>query len=138
MQNFVNAVVDSKAILDAKLWHAHFGHLNFASFLLRLQKSNMVASLPPPLEARVKHVYEGYILGKMQCAKFPKDGSVRATCRLQLVHNDVCGPMQTPSLGNYLYFVTFIGDYSRHTWVITLGIHGYIHLKQSSKCLCAL
>lgn len=50
---------------------------------------------------------------------FPKDGSVRATCRLQLVHSDVCGPMQT-SLGNYIYFVTFIDDYSSHAWVYPL------------------
>ena len=33
VQNFANAVVDSKAISDAKLWHARFGHLNFASLL---------------------------------------------------------------------------------------------------------
>ncbi|WP_165303590.1 DDE-type integrase/transposase/recombinase, partial [Enterobacter cloacae complex sp. CH23B] len=117
-QNFANAVADSRAISNAKLWHARFGHLNFAS-LLRLQKSDMVASLPP-LEAPVKHVCEGCILGKMQRSKFPKDGSLRATCRLQLVHSDVCGPMQTPSLGNYLYFVTFIDDYSRHAWVFPL------------------
>jgi len=68
-QNFANAVVDSKVVSDAKLWHARFGHLNFAS-LLRLQKSDMVASLPL-LEAPVKHVCEGCILGKMQRAKFP-------------------------------------------------------------------
>ncbi|MCO5562978.1 hypothetical protein L7F22_016614 [Adiantum nelumboides] len=117
-KNFANAVVDTKAISDAKLWHARFGHLNFVS-LLRLQKSDMVASLPP-LEAPVKHVCEGCILDKMQRSKFPKDGSVRATCRLQLVHSDICGPMQTPSLGNYLYFVTFIDYYSRHAWVFPL------------------
>ncbi|MCO5573108.1 hypothetical protein L7F22_026873 [Adiantum nelumboides] len=71
-QNFANVVVDTKAISDAKLWHARFGHLNFAS-LLRLQKYDMVASLPS-LEAPVKHVCEGCILGKMQHSKFPKDG----------------------------------------------------------------
>ncbi|MCO5558079.1 hypothetical protein L7F22_011655 [Adiantum nelumboides] len=60
-QNFANAVMDTKAISYAKLWHARFGHLNFAS-LLRLQKSDMVASLPL-LEAPVKHVCEGCILG---------------------------------------------------------------------------
>ena len=26
-------ILDSQAILDAKIWHARFGHLNFASFL---------------------------------------------------------------------------------------------------------
>lgn len=32
-----NVVSDSKVVSDAKLWHAHFGHLNYAS-LLCLQK----------------------------------------------------------------------------------------------------
>ena len=79
----------------------------------------MVASLSP-LEAPLKHVCEGFILGKMQRSSFPKDGSVRATRKLQLIHSDVCGPMQTPSFGNHLYFVTFIDDYSRHAWVYPL------------------
>ena len=39
------AVSDLKAVSDAKLWHACFGHLNFAS-LFRLQKFDMVSSLP--------------------------------------------------------------------------------------------
>ena len=33
--------------------------------------------------------------------------------RLQLVHSDVRGPMQTESLGGRKYFATFIDDYSR-------------------------
>jgi len=80
----------------------------------------------------MKHVCEGCILGKMQRAKFPKDGSIRATSKLQLVHSDVCGPMQTPSLGNYLYFVTFIDDYSRHAWVYPLKAksEGFMFFKQ--------
>ena len=28
--------------------------------------------------------------------------------------------MQTPSFGNYLYFVTFIDDFSRYTWLYFL------------------
>ena len=73
-------VSDLQTVSDAKLWHARFGHLNFAS-LLRLQKSEMV-SLLPRLEAPPKHVCEGCNLGKMQRASFPKDGSVRAERRL--------------------------------------------------------
>ena len=118
MEDVACTVSDLQEVLDAKLWHARFGHLNFAS-LLRLQKSQMVSSLPH-LEAPPKHVCEGCILGKMQRASFPKDGSVRAECKLQLIHSDVYGPMQTPSFGNYLYFVTFIDDYSRHAWVYPL------------------
>ena len=41
-------------------------------------------------------------------------GEIRSTRRLQLVHSDVCGPMQTESLGGRKFFVTFIGRlYSR-------------------------
>ena len=92
--------------------------LNFSN-LLRLHKSDMVSSLFI-LKAPEKHVCEGCILGKMQRASFPKDGSVRAERKLQLVHSDVCNPMRTPSFGNHLYFVTFIDDYSRHAWVYPL------------------
>ncbi|MCO5614429.1 hypothetical protein L7F22_068711 [Adiantum nelumboides] len=51
---------------------------------------------------------------------FSQDGSVRATRKLQLVHSDVCGPMRTPSVGNSLYFVTFIDDFLRFCWVYPL------------------
>ena len=112
------SVSDLQAMSDAKLWHARFGHLNFSS-LLRLHKNDMVMSLPN-LKSPEKHVCEGCILGKMQRASFLKDGSVRAVKKLQLVHSDVCGPMRTPSFGNFLYFVTFIDDYSRHAWVYPL------------------
>ncbi len=53
---------------------------------------------------------------------------MRATHKLQLVHSDVCGPMQTPSFGNYLYFVTFLDDYSRHAWVYPLKAKSEVFL----------
>ena len=100
VEDLACVVMDSQAISDAKLWHARFGHLNFAS-LLRLQKFEMVSSLPK-LEAPVKHVCEGCILGKMQHASFPKDESIRAERRLQLIHSDVCGPMHHMGFGSRL------------------------------------
>ena len=39
---------------------------------------------------------------------------------LEIVHFDICGPMQTSSIGGYKYFLTFIDDYSRKTWVYFL------------------
>ena len=44
---------------------------------------------------------------------FKSVGDIRSTRQLQLVHSDVCGPMQTRSIGGQNYFVTFIDDYSR-------------------------
>jgi hypothetical protein len=36
---------------------------------------------------------------------------------LDLVHSDVCGPMPIPFSSGYLYYVTFIDDYSRRTCI---------------------
>ena len=33
---------------------------------------------------------------------------------------DLCGPMQTPSLNGSVYFMTFIDDFSRKTWLYLL------------------
>lgn len=46
--------------------------------------------------------------------------SWRAKSPLELVHASICGDMQEPSLGKKFYFLTFIDDYSRHTWVYFL------------------
>jgi transposase InsO family protein len=39
---------------------------------------------------------------------------------LDLIHSDVCGPMITASLNEYLYYVLFIDDHSRKTWIYFL------------------
>jgi hypothetical protein len=37
-----------------------------------------------------------------------------------LIHSDVCGPMIVASLNGYLYYVLFIDDHSRKTWIYFL------------------
>jgi hypothetical protein len=39
---------------------------------------------------------------------------------LQLVHSDVFGPVSIPSLGKYVYYVSFIEDFSMNTWIYLL------------------
>ena len=60
---------------------------------------------------------ESYILGKNHREKFISGVSNREKEPLELVHTDLCGPMQTPSLTGNVYFMSFIDDYSRKTWV---------------------
>ena len=56
---------------------------------------------------------EGCLEGKMCRKPFPTVGEIRSMHKLQLVHSDVCGSMQTQSIGGAKYFVTFVDDY---TW----------------------
>eukprot|EP00253_Pinus_taeda_P025343 PITA_25343 len=50
---------------------------------------------------------------------FPSSGK-RSKQILQLVHSDVFGPVKVPSLGKSVYYVSFIDDFSRNTWIYFL------------------
>ncbi|KAL0434235.1 UNVERIFIED_CONTAM: hypothetical protein Slati_2757800 [Sesamum latifolium] len=43
--------------------------------------------------------------------------SAIANSLLDLVHTDVCGPLNTPARGGFSYFITFIDDHSRYGYV---------------------
>ncbi|CAI7782009.1 unnamed protein product, partial [Closterium sp. NIES-54] len=55
--------------------------------------------------------------GKLRRTSFPTS-TTRASAPLELVHTDVCGPMQTPEREKgSKYFITFLDDFSRLSWV---------------------
>ena len=39
---------------------------------------------------------------------------------LEIVHSDLCGPMYSSSLSRYVYYVSFIDDFSHKTWIYFL------------------
>jgi transposase InsO family protein len=99
------------------LWHLRYGHLSFKG-LKTLHEKNMVEGLPKincPTE-----MCEDCIVGKQHRDSFPQGKAWRAEQILQLVHSDICGPINPTSNGNKRYFITFIDDYSRKTWVYFL------------------
>ena len=99
------------------IWHLRYGHLNFGGLEL-LSKKAMVKGLPT-----INHpeqVCEGCLVGKQFKKSFPKESSSRARRPLELIHTDVCGPIKPGSLGNSNYFLLFIDDFSRKTWVYFL------------------
>ena len=75
----------------------------------------MVLGLP---EMDVQHnPCESCIPAKHQRNSFPNAASVKAQSPLELVHSDLCEPMQTQLIGGSFYFWPFIDDFSRMTWV---------------------
>lgn len=96
------------------IWHRRFGHFNYNGLKILHQK-NMMRDLPAIHQK--EDVCEGCLLGKQHRKPFPSDKAWRAKKVLELVHTDVCGPMRTPSMTQNRYFILFIDDYTRMTWV---------------------
>ena len=98
----------------ANIWHKRFGHLG-ENNLRKLINRDMVLNL----ECSTKELdfCESCAIGKACSLPFPRHSESRATEVLELLHTDVIGPMQTPSIGGAKYIVTFIDDMSRFVWV---------------------
>ena len=62
---------------------------------------------------------EHSIYGKKNRVIFPY-GATRERVILELIHNDVFGPIPIPSLGKSMYYVSFIDYFSRNTWIYFL------------------
>ena len=63
--------------------------------------------------------FEPCVLEKKHKYHFPKRKIWRARQSLQLIHSDLCS-VEVPSHGGNKYFITFIDDFSRKTWVYFL------------------
>lgn len=100
------------------LWHRKYGHLGQDS-LKKLVHKDMVEGLEYDPSNDIGFC-EACVHGKHHRAKFPKEGGKRAKKILGLVHSDVCGKIGTESNGGAKYFVTFIDDFTRYTWVYAL------------------
>jgi hypothetical protein len=60
-----------------------------------------------------------FIYGKQIQVRFPY-GATRENGILELVHSDVFDMVTMPSLGVSMYYVSFIDNFSRKTWIYFL------------------
>ncbi|KAK4401017.1 Retrovirus-related Pol polyprotein from transposon TNT 1-94 [Sesamum angolense] len=114
-----SVVINTRKAMKAQedqswLWHRRLGHFNFQGLKILHQKK-MMTDLPQ-IQA-VEGACEACLQGKQHKKPFPSGTSWRAKAVLELIHTDVCGPMRTPSHEQNRYFILFIDDYSRMTWV---------------------
>ncbi|KAK4395806.1 Retrovirus-related Pol polyprotein from transposon RE2 [Sesamum angolense] len=89
-------------------WHSRLGHPSLPT----LQK------ILPIDSARLE--CESCELGKHHRASFPPRVEKRSSSPFTLVHSDIWGPCRFESLRGFRYFITFVDDYSRMTWVYLL------------------
>lgn len=112
--NSTSVCVSVSTLNNTWLWHKRYGHINLKS-LQFAYKHNFITGLSSI--AYTNDVCRTCQLGKSHRKPFHVNQAWRASEKLELVHSDVCGPMNTASLSNNKYFVLFIDDYTRMTWV---------------------
>lgn len=104
----------SKEKLNAEIWHRRLGHLNRKSMSL-LKK--MSTGIDDNLDMR--ETCEDCVYGKQERTPF-KVSKKQSSDILELIHTDLCGPMEKESLGGAKYFMTFIDDFSRYLFIYIL------------------
>lgn len=100
------------------LWHRRMGHLGVRN--LKLLRNIMATGVSFPNNS-TKIECVACLKGKQTRQPFKKSRPAsRADSILELVHTDVCGPMAEESFSGFKYFLTFIDDYTRKTFVYFL------------------
>ena len=98
------------------LWHQRLGHIGEKG-LRTLKNKNLVDGLN---DCNLEFDFcEHCIYGKQNRIQF-YSSSHKSSCILDLIHSDVFGPVDVPSIGRSVYYVSFIDDFSRRTWVYFL------------------
>jgi len=97
----------SRGIGVLHLWHCRLGHI-YEKHISKLHKDGILDSF----DFESYETCRSCFLGKMTKTPFTGQGE-RASDFLNLIHTDVCGPLNTPDRGGFHYFITFTDNFSR-------------------------
>jgi hypothetical protein len=100
----------------AMLWHQRLGHIGEKCLQLLHGKCMVEGMSKFSLDF---DLCEHCVYAKQNQVRFPSS-AMRAEGILQLFHSDVFGLVSVPSLGKYVYYVSFIDELSRNTWIYFL------------------
>ena len=99
---------------SSMLWHRRLGHIS-KDRMERLMKENIL----PKLNFSDFSNCIDCIKGKMTSTR--KLGSTRSKELLEIIHTDVCGPFPTKTICGNQFFVTFIDDFSRYSYLFLIS-----------------
>jgi hypothetical protein len=104
----------STAKVSSQTWHSHLGHPNSRVFrhVMHSSLNNIATDSELPFCTHC-------VQGKMHSLPFCDSVSVTSK-PLELVHSDVWGPAPITSCNGTRYYVSFIDDFTRFTWIYLL------------------
>ena len=99
-------------------WHRRLGHRDPA-VIGEMKRRDLVSGLKV-VDCGIRWTCECCIECKMARSPFPPVAGKTSTEVLDIIHSDVCGPMEETTLGGCRYYMTLIDDHSRYTFVYFL------------------
>ena len=112
----VAAAVVVSSTPSLALWHARLGHAS-SSRVQQLASRGLLGSV-----SIENFDYVSCQLGKQPAFPFNTSESI-STNIFDLIHSDVWGPSSISSIRGSRYFVVFIDDYSRYSWIFNMKHH---------------
>jgi hypothetical protein len=100
-----------------EVWHKHLGHPN--SIVLSYMLNSSLLCNKEQVSKNLSFDCSVCKLGKSKTLSFSSHGSRAKKC-FDIVYSDVWGISLVISHARYKYFVTFINDFNRYTWVYFL------------------
>ncbi len=101
-----------------RLWHRRLGHPGNSIFKELIKVNPFLKHLSGRRLPDLRCSSCEYAKSKRQ--PFRSSALFRATYPGQRIVSDIWGPFRVPTIGNARYFVIFVDDYSRYTWLYTM------------------
>ena len=113
-----------KLVNKALLFHRRFGHPR-TQVLLHMLKNIKSISIPTyQIHQLHQTTWEACQMGKVHKLHFPYTDT-KTTQILELMHTDLWGPSPILSRDGYQYYISFVNDFSRYTWIYPLKFKSY-------------
>jgi hypothetical protein len=98
------------ASASIELWHSHLGHVSLPRIQTLVSRGLLGSVSSSPFDCMPCQ------LSKQPALPFNNSESI-ASATFNLIHSDVWGPSPVPTVGGSRYFVIFVDDFSRYTWI---------------------
>ncbi|CAH9125353.1 unnamed protein product [Cuscuta epithymum] len=108
-----NKIPSAYLLESSNVWHGRLGHVNFNSIRRLINMEHI-----PKFTIDVKHKCDVCVEAKLTKTSFKS--VERKTEPLELIHSDVCDFKSIQTHGGNKYFITFIDDSTRYSYVYLL------------------